>query len=137
LSRFGSKPDSLLERRFGNASIHSAYMFDLSTRDLARYGLLYLACGTWREAQLFPESWVRESITGIVTALGRENGDKTGFGLWGYLWQIDAGCALEPPLLAGSGSSLGIVSNLKSGTVSGGGSGLPCQSPAWRTEFYG
>jgi predicted DsbA family dithiol-disulfide isomerase len=24
-------------------------MFDLSTRDLARYGLLYLACGTWAD----------------------------------------------------------------------------------------
>lgn len=35
--------DAVTERIMGNASDHAAYMFHLSSRDLARFGLLYAA----------------------------------------------------------------------------------------------
>ena len=41
------------------------------------------------DKQVIPRNWVLDSITGVDTMQGREEGDRTGFGLWGYLWQID------------------------------------------------
>jgi CubicO group peptidase (beta-lactamase class C family) len=45
------------------ASSHRAYPFRMSARDLARFGLLYLRNGRWKERQIVPESWVRDSTT--------------------------------------------------------------------------
>jgi CubicO group peptidase (beta-lactamase class C family) len=82
--------DHPAEQRFGNVSQHRAYVFDISTRDLARYGLLYLNCGRWGRRQVVPESWVRASIVGPDTREGRDaEHQPTGFGAYGYLWQID------------------------------------------------
>lgn len=78
------------EKRFGNVSDHRAYVFDISTRDLARYGLLYLTCGQWGASQVVSRQWVLDSIVGPDTKLGRgPNEQETGFGEYGYLWQID------------------------------------------------
>jgi CubicO group peptidase (beta-lactamase class C family) len=82
--------DHPAERRFNNVSDHRAYVFDISTRDLARYGLLYLGCGRWRGEQIVPRDWVLESIDGRDTREGRAEGEtETGFADYGYLWQID------------------------------------------------
>lgn len=82
--------DHPAEQRFGNVSDHRAYVFNISTRDLARYGLLYLACGRWNGRQIVSEAWIRESLTGIDTRIGRPaDRRRTGFGDYGYLWQID------------------------------------------------
>jgi CubicO group peptidase (beta-lactamase class C family) len=82
--------DHPAEQRFGNASDHRAYVFDISTRDLARYGLLYLNCGKWRGRQIISRDWVRESLSGRDTRDGRgPDEQETGFGDYGYLWQID------------------------------------------------
>lgn len=82
--------DHPAEKQFGNVSDHRAYVFNISTRDLARYGVLYLACGRWNGRQLLSENWIRESLTGIDTRLGRPaDRQRTGFGDYGYLWQID------------------------------------------------
>ena len=35
-----------------NVSIHPAYIFELSARDLARYGLLFLRKGKWKDKQI-------------------------------------------------------------------------------------
>jgi CubicO group peptidase (beta-lactamase class C family) len=78
------------EQRFGNVSSHRAYVFDISTRDLARYGLLYLNCGRWGRTQVVPRDWVLASIDGPDTREGRGPDEQnTGFGGYGYLWQID------------------------------------------------
>lgn len=78
------------EQRFDNQSDHRAYVFDISTRDLARYGLLYLHCGNWNGEQVVPREWVLASLDGIDTRIGRGEDDRqTGFGDYGYLWQID------------------------------------------------
>ena len=59
-------------------SAHNAYPFRMSARDLARFGLLFLRSGRWRDATVVPSSWVKESTTGYSeTYLG------TGYG---YMW---------------------------------------------------
>lgn len=52
----------------------------LSTRDLARFGLLYLNRGRWNEQQIVPEAWVAESTHRHV-----DLGPQASFG---YLWWI-------------------------------------------------
>lgn len=82
--------ESRTEQFLQNWSEHRAYVFDISTRDLARYGLLYLNCGRWEETPVVPESWVLESTEGVDTRIGRlEKYRNTSFGDYGYLWQID------------------------------------------------
>jgi CubicO group peptidase (beta-lactamase class C family) len=47
----------------GPDSIHRAYPFRMTARDMARFGLLYLRSGRWRGRQIVPPIWVRESTT--------------------------------------------------------------------------
>jgi CubicO group peptidase (beta-lactamase class C family) len=65
-------------------SRYPAYLFDMSTRDRARFGLLYLNRGCWRGRQLIDPSWIRDSVAPVT------NQDKD-FD-YGYLWWSD-----EPP----------------------------------------
>jgi len=67
-------PDTLPHER----SIHPAYHFRLSARDLARFGYLYLQRGGWDGNQIVPEDWVEES-----THSHSHVGDGRGYG---YLW---------------------------------------------------
>ena len=62
----------------GPESIHAAYPFRMSSRDLARFGLLYLREGHWRDQQVIPSDWVRES-----TATHSVTGPDSGYG---YMW---------------------------------------------------
>ncbi|MCZ6656156.1 MAG: hypothetical protein O7C67_02575 [Gammaproteobacteria bacterium] len=76
----------LSERMMGNASDHDLYLFRLSTRDLARFGLLYLNEGKWGERQVLSKAWVERSTEGVPT--------EYTFGLdtrYGYLWWVDEG----------------------------------------------
>jgi hypothetical protein len=45
----------------GAASIYPAYPIRMSARDLARFALLYLNKGPWRDGQIVPAAWVDES----------------------------------------------------------------------------
>ncbi len=60
-------------------SSHPAYLFKISTRDLARFGQLYLQEGEWNEEQIIPKEWTLRS-----TEVGNER--KQGYG---YLWWVD------------------------------------------------
>lgn len=67
----------------GLDSIHPAYPFHMSARDLARFGLLYLHKGAWPDSaghiqQIVPAAWVHESTQPISTTY-----IETGYG---YLW---------------------------------------------------
>lgn len=85
-----STKESRAEVFLGNWSEHAAYMFDISTRDLARYGLLYLDCGRWNGKAVIERDWVLTSTQGVDTRLGRlPEYQRTGFGDYGYLWQVD------------------------------------------------
>ena len=61
------------------SSDHPAYLFKMSARDLARFGLLYLRGGQWRDAQVVPEEWVAASTATQVSA-ATENRS------YGYMW---------------------------------------------------
>lgn len=47
---------------YQEVSEHPAYHFTMSPRDMARFGLLMLREGRWRDRQIVPESWVRRSL---------------------------------------------------------------------------
>jgi CubicO group peptidase (beta-lactamase class C family) len=59
-------------------SLHPAHTFRISTRDLARFGQLYLQKGRWAGRQILPADWVTES-----TRAHTDDGDGTGYG---YMW---------------------------------------------------
>lgn len=62
------------------ASMHAAYPFRLSARDLARFGVLFLDGGRWNGTQIVPEKWVRMSVRPYSLA-----GDR---GAYGYMWWV-------------------------------------------------
>jgi CubicO group peptidase (beta-lactamase class C family) len=64
----------------GPQSDHAAYPFRMTARDLARFGLLYLREGRWRDRQIVPREWVDES-TRTYSDLGQRGG-------FGYLWWV-------------------------------------------------
>jgi len=72
-----------------SASQHPAYHFNLSTRDMARVGLLMLREGRWGSARLLTPEWIEEMIT-PVTAVGEMNPANLREGPfgYGYLWWI-------------------------------------------------
>ncbi|WGF90448.1 serine hydrolase domain-containing protein [Marinivivus vitaminiproducens] len=83
-------------------SDHPAYPFRLSARDLARFGLLYLRGGRWRDARVVPASWVAESVLPLSDAGPR--------GAYGYMWWVAReGTGLPGAILpAGSYSAQGV-----------------------------
>lgn len=62
-------------------SMHPAYLFKMSSRDLARFGLLYLNKGKWNDKKVIPESWVSLSTKAHATAYNDQ---------YGYLWYTTA-----------------------------------------------
>jgi CubicO group peptidase (beta-lactamase class C family) len=69
----------------GAESIHRAYPFRMSARDMARFGLLYLRSGRWLNAQVVPAKWVRDSTTAWSVADGNA---RDGYSGYGYLWWV-------------------------------------------------
>jgi len=62
-------------------SDHSAYFFRMSSRDLARFGLMYQNYGRWEDEQVVPESWIRGST--FIYPVENQGSDP-----YGYLWRI-------------------------------------------------
>jgi CubicO group peptidase (beta-lactamase class C family) len=72
-----------------NKSKHPAYFFRMSTRDMARFALLYQNYGQCHGEQIIPEEWIRESTSTTIYPVENPGGDP-----YGYLWRIipeDAG----------------------------------------------
>ncbi len=59
-------------------SEHAAQTFRMSTRDLARFGLLMLHDGMWHGRRVLPEGWVDSSTARISEAIGGSG--------YGYMW---------------------------------------------------
>jgi len=71
-------------------SQYPAYHFQLSTRDMARIGLLMLRKGNWAAKQVVPEEWIRK-ITSLVTPSREQNpeSERKGNGNgYGYMWFV-------------------------------------------------
>nr|WKF59609.1 hypothetical protein HUO10_004120 [Paraburkholderia busanensis] len=65
----------------GLATRYPAYPFNMSARDLARFALLYLHDGRWRDQQIVPAQWVAESTRAV---------SDTPTGGYGYMWWTSA-----------------------------------------------
>ena len=64
-------------------SIHPAYPFRMSARDMARFGLLFLREGTWSGTEVIPATWVAASRRAYSAVPYWE-----GHG-YGYLWWVN------------------------------------------------
>ena len=65
-----------------NKSLHPAYHFKMSPRDLAKFGALYQNNGRWNGSRIIQEYWIDESTMAYSTMP-----DTDGLG-YGYLWKI-------------------------------------------------
>jgi CubicO group peptidase (beta-lactamase class C family) len=80
-----------------SASQYLAYHMWFSTRDMARLGYLMLREGKWRNHQLIPANWVRQSVS-VTTPLSQMHpqDDTLPFG-YGYMWWVwDGPSAVGP-----------------------------------------
>ena len=62
----------------GADSMHPAYPFRMSARDLARFGLLFLRAGRWQGRTIIPAAWVKESTTACSETYLHSG--------YGYMW---------------------------------------------------
>lgn len=65
-----------------NKSKYPGYPFKMSSRNAARFGLLMLRSGQWKDKQIIPESWVKES-----TKLHSKGNSGGGYGL---MWRVSS-----------------------------------------------
>ncbi len=76
-----------------------AYLFDMSTRDMARFGQLYMQAGQWNGTQVVPANWIAESLhsySDVPTFPGQG---------YGYLWWIaETGAGLFNHVDVGGGA---------------------------------
>jgi hypothetical protein len=63
-------------------SMHPAYHFKMSARDMAKFGALYQKNGRWKGLQIIPSDWIDESTMAYSTM---ENTNGLGYG---YMWKI-------------------------------------------------
>jgi CubicO group peptidase (beta-lactamase class C family) len=75
-------------------SRHPAHTFRLSTRDLARFGQLYLQEGQWAGRQILSADWVKES-----TRPHTDDGDGTGYGYMWWTYQAGSSFTARYPML--------------------------------------
>jgi CubicO group peptidase (beta-lactamase class C family) len=71
----------------GPFSLYPAYHFEITARDMARFGLLYLRHGRWNGKQIVPAEWVEKSshASEMVQTDGADHGG------YEYLWWVDYG----------------------------------------------
>jgi CubicO group peptidase (beta-lactamase class C family) len=71
------------------ASVHRAYVFTMSARDMARFGYLYLRNGRWGDRQIVQAQWVKRSTSPYAITHEDPLNPFTGYGfLW---WTCDWG----------------------------------------------
>lgn len=86
----------------GATARYPNYAMALSARDLARFGQLYCAGGTWQGQQIVSSEWVSRSTRAVVST-----GLADPFGHYGYLWWV-RGEGAKSALPVGSFSAVGV-----------------------------
>ncbi|MGD0096777.1 MAG: serine hydrolase [Terracidiphilus sp.] len=81
------------KKNFTPESVHPEYAMYLSTRDMARLGLLMLDWGVWNGKVIFPGDWARYMTTLItpfkdINPTGLRNGGDPGRWGYGLLWWV-------------------------------------------------
>lgn len=71
-------------------SVHRAYHMYFSTRDMARIGYLMLRDGKWKDTQVIPKWWVKESTSPFTTYAEMSNNykNKKEKYSYGYMWWL-------------------------------------------------
>jgi CubicO group peptidase (beta-lactamase class C family) len=86
--------DPKQQKKIPTVSVHPEYAMYLSTRDMARLGLLMLRWGEWNGKQIIPADWIRYS-TSIVTPFDELNPtslhvrgrpDRWAYGFLWWVW---------------------------------------------------
>ena len=78
------------EKVVESRSQYPAYHMVLSTRDMARLGLLMLRHGQWRDRQIIPADWVRRS-TSVRTPVSEMQDSDLGYGFLWWVWEDTTG----------------------------------------------
>ena len=63
-------------------SMHPAYRFRMSARDMARFGVIYQKNGTWKDLRIISSEWIAESTTAYSIV------DSTSGAAYGYMWNV-------------------------------------------------
>ena len=95
--------------QYQDMSEHPAYHFSMSPRDMARFGLLILREGRWRESQIIPASWVARSLLPYSDAGGTWD--------YGYMWWVGDPAAWNGhqvyAALGGGGQAVFVVKDME------------------------
>ena len=81
---------------------HTGGGLDLRSRDMARFGLLYLRDGRWGDTQILPEQWVRESLS-LRVEFEPRNRRAVGYGYWWWVYPPATGGAGQQYVFAACG----------------------------------
>lgn len=90
----GDSPDAWTEPF--EVSRHPAYPFRMSSRDLARFGQLFLQAGRWSGRRVLPEDWAEENVMRYSDAGHR--------GAYGYCWWLERDGVFAPGVRTPAGS---------------------------------
>lgn len=63
-------------------SMHPAYHFRMSARDMARFGVIYQKSGMWKDLRIIPSEWIAESTTAYSVV------DSASGLMYGYMWRV-------------------------------------------------
>ncbi|WP_435164176.1 serine hydrolase domain-containing protein [Falsirhodobacter sp. 1013] len=77
-------------------SRHDAYPFRLSSRDLARFGQMFLQGGMWEGRRILPDGWAEENVMPYSHAGTR--------GAYGYMWWLERDGVFAPGCVTPRGS---------------------------------
>lgn len=79
---FGDELTGWAKDHSGNST--GGWGLKLTTRDMARFGLLYLNDGSFNQKQIVPSWWIHQSTEGVH--IEKDIGEK--FNCYGYLWCV-------------------------------------------------
>ena len=111
--RVGMEDYDFAEQEYvtGPDSIHRAYPFRMSARDMARFGLLYLRAGTWRATQSGSRGLGSRQYDRLVSGRWKRSGQLQ------RLWLLVVGCRKREPLSEGRGARRELLSLGRRGTL--------------------